>query len=758
MTILIGSIWRNQHSIARLAKLIIKSEHNNLWKNHDNREKLEEIITIRFNSLYSSLNEIEKAKKEELEENKKEMTQMLKLFKKDIRIPKFENYKDDLGYDLRLLFDKEKQAYMIGCTFDPGKYSTMTQTFYYCRTCSVDFEDDIGCCEFCALLCHAEHKLEVGNSGIPTKTICDCGAGHYKTSKLNNHNPLKLRNIIQEPNFDWSKCCFREMRRDKESKYEFVVDKAKEYMVDTAKERELLANDEMILEGLEGGDESNIEEIKMKWWGDDDSINGIEDEIEDNIEDDIEDDIKHDISQPDIQSDIDIEHELGLEKLLQKYTNKAFLADLIYALKLPPLSPSIPIPQYYIKDYLHKKLHLFEQILMLAHGTPRNSLLPLFTAHHILSEQDLFDASIYSPGIHVNMEFMSIAAIVSLAAADSFNFEQYGTGLHRSLKFDSRKEYSAQDKVRALLLLVSGGPMHLKITKAEREQTDIDIEIEDDQSELLSTAYDQIFHKLFHTLSRKAQILHFLVTITKSDLFKILTENEENLSPELRISQIIILKELFGGYLGFDRNTINWLKTLIRISLGDYSAIDFIGQELNIRSRSVSKLKAYCCKKGHDFEPLLSAISHIIPHKIGDLLSRALQGEDSAFVDLICERFKNELLEEKRIEIKRKIKERITDGEERLEENKFRNAIQSFIEISKGDIYSMKSELHSLQKYLGLNEDVITSAFSLIGLLNDSKQHINDLFKISTLKIDPRLGNAILGLSSIYNIYIYIYI
>ena len=751
MTILIGSIWRNAHSIARLSQLIKESnKHNDLWNNPDNLEKLDEIITIRFNSLYTKLNDIEIANKLKLEENKQEMIKMLKMFKKEQRIPKFEKEKEKLGYNLSSLGEKERQAFLIECTFNTTLYSTMNQTFYYCRTCSVELEDDIGCCEFCALFCHAGHKLEPGNSGKPTKTICDCGGGHYKTEKLNSENPLKK--IITEEDFNWNKCCFRGLNAKKDTRSQFMS-YFKEALVDKTKEREMQGKEGFILEGIGLP-------YPPSGWSREHSVTNISGNQ-------VEEIIDEDIDKPGSEADISFiyleEQEIGLEELLERYTDKDFLKDLTSALELPPLGKNIPIQNYIIMDdELDVNLHLFEQILMLAHGNPRMSLLPLLTAEGIVTRQDLFDSSIYSGGINVNMEFRSMAAMVSLAACDSFNFEQYGTGLHRSLKFDSRKEYSAEDKVRALLLLVSGGPMYIKLSKAEKEQTVLGSEL-GEESEQLSSAYDEIFDKLFHTVSRKAQILHFLVTMKKTDLFKILTENEENLSPELRIYQIIILKELFGKYLGFDRNTINWMKTLIRISLGDYHAIDFMGQELNIRSSSIGKLKALVCKKGHDFEPLLSAISHIIPHKIGYLLSEALQGEDSAFVDLICERFKYELPSEEIIEFMNHIEDQMEVGmlvehKKMLEKrNRFREVIKALFEISKGDIYSMKLELPVLQKYLGLNEDVIKFACSLIGLLNDSKQHINDVFDIQTLGINAKLGNAILGLSSMY-IYIYIYI
>ena len=727
MTILIGSIWRNKHSIARLSQLIKESnKHNVLWNNPDNLEKLEEIITIRFNSLYTRLTDIEIANKVKLEENKQELTKMLKMFKKDQNIPKFEKKKMKLGYNLSNLGEKERQAFLIECTFNTTFYSTMNQTFYYCRTCSVDLEDDIGCCEFCALFCHAGHKLEAGNSGKPTKTICDCGGGHYKSDNLNSENPLKK--LIAGRRFNWHRCCFRELNTKKGSNSQFMS-YFKESLVKKTKDKKMEEKDGLILEenALILDHPSSISDV----------ISNEHLDVENSLSEFVY---------------LDSE-EIGLEGLLERYTDQDFLKDLTSALELPPLSKQIPIQNYIIMDdELDLNLHLFEQIIMLAHGNPRMSLLPLLTADGILTKQDLFHATKYSGGINVNMEFRSIAAIVSLAACDSFNFAQYGTGLHRSLKFDSRKEYSAEDKVRSLLLLVSGGPMHIKFSKAQKEQTILGSEL-GEESNQLSSAYDEIFDKLFHTVSRKAQILHFLVTMRKSDLFKILTENEENLSPELRISQIIILKELFGKYLGFDKNTINWMKTLIRISLGDYQAIDFMGQELNIRSSSIGKLKALACKKGHDFEPILSAISHIIPRKIGYLLSQALQGEDSAFVDLICERFKDVLPSEEIIEFMSHIEDQTEVGiqvkhKKMLKErNRFREVIKALFEISKGDIYSMKLELPVLQKYLGLNEDVIKFACSLLGLL--TKQHINDIFNIQTLGINPKLGNSILRLSSI---------
>jgi hypothetical protein len=73
---------------------------------------------------------------------------------------------------------------------------------------------------------------------------------------------------------------------------------------------------------------------------------------------------------------------------------------------------------------------------------------------------------------------------------------------------------------------------------------------------------------------------------------------------------------------------IEWFEALSRISLGDYQAIDFIGNELRLNSVSISKYKysillsiyfrAFCAKEGPDFLPLVNALKMFIDKEVYD--------------------------------------------------------------------------------------------------------------------------------------------
>ena len=362
-------------------------------------------------------------------------------------------------------------------------------------------------CEVCALFCHAGHDLEPGNRGNPSRTICDCGAGWFDDCKdINSKNPLNDFGLVSKLTCSLKNC--------------------------TLGEENLFSRSSIFSPRKRTGDQSSKRP----------TIPGIKSEFNlTKLDEAKEEEFLKGLFEEGNEEFGSLDSGEQLKHILSLYTNAHFKRDILSSLNSSKFNQNENISNLMIPDQeLKKEIHLLEHFIYLGFGSPRISMLPLFSVEKPITEAQI-KGLMEGADESVNNEFEALAAVVSLAKCDTFNFEQYGSGLCEALNIDSRKEYTAIDKVRNLLLIVDGAEMR---DTNMLQNIDLQMSTQSDQdaqySEKLSDAYDLLFAKLFGKSARKAQIIHALLTINKTDLVAMINKD----IPSSPLPQLIILKVL----------------------------------------------------------------------------------------------------------------------------------------------------------------------------------------------------------------------
>ena len=110
----------------------------------------------------------------------------------------------------RAEWEREQMALVYGCSYNTTLYNSTNQTYWLCRTCCPDSNNEFAICESCAVVCHQGHDLRRGNHGKQAGIICDCGNGwlsDVESNQLNSNH--QWREMMTEK--DKHHCFFNQM-------------------------------------------------------------------------------------------------------------------------------------------------------------------------------------------------------------------------------------------------------------------------------------------------------------------------------------------------------------------------------------------------------------------------------------------------------------------------------------------------------------------------------------------------------------------
>jgi hypothetical protein len=199
--------------------------------------------------------------------------------------------------------------------------------------------------------------------------------------------------------------------------------------------------------------------------------------------------------------------------MLKAYTVMEFILDFRKALavdneKLKRFCPYMVSNNMMIYDYiLQRDVDIWEQIVFLASGRGRTSLIPLLTSKIPVKEETFKVLKPACKKKDKNTFFEAISAIIAIYKGDTFNFTQYGKGLCMVLGMAGNKENPPINKANQLILLSKG--MKLKDYE-EFMSGKFDPKERDD--------YEKLFERIFSNHFRKAMLLHRLTTIPLKDI------------------------------------------------------------------------------------------------------------------------------------------------------------------------------------------------------------------------------------------------
>lgn len=159
----------------------------------------------------------------------------------------------------------------------------------------------------------------------------------------------------------------------------------------------------------------------------------------------------------------------------------------------------------------------------------------------------------------------------------------YADGLCRYLSISGFKEVSAVDKLISIIAISDGQPMK------QYEMTG------DTSNRLRTPHYIDIFNKLFGKEKGEIVIyLHRLLTMPENKLIQILSYtddvNEEKAIDSEDFSREDIqahmeISSFFKNYFGMNHEEVEWTIGMVRLSLGDLTALPYILKELGTSSQ-----------------------------------------------------------------------------------------------------------------------------------------------------------------------------
>lgn len=265
-----------------------------------------------------------------------------------------------------------------------------------------------------------------------------------------------------------------------------------------------------------------------------------------------------------IQRKQDFEKHLKLKSFEQEFHNyKAheFIADLTKILK-----PKITEPQNLGKDNFNSKftrydrslqrnVHLYEHIILLAHGFCRPGLI------EILVDSEVSDLLI---------------SVLSVQQGDFENFMSANV----DYKFKGDQNWNNLQKAATLIMLVKGNTLFCKIPELSG----------------LSNSYDKLFEILFGNKIKSIQAFHYMCLLRELKYINYI-KTIATISPIEKYSwdsdsNIWNLNRLLDEGFHLDAASISWFSVLTRISLGEFRSFVYIAKKLNIPKLKISTYKA----------------------------------------------------------------------------------------------------------------------------------------------------------------------
>jgi hypothetical protein len=254
------------------------------------------------------------------------------------------------------------------------------------------------------------------------------------------------------------------------------------------------------------------------------------------------------------EGESDEEEELEeFEAAMSSYTTQLFLADLIKVLDFDKTQINIRCPKlieesfFFFDESLQRKVHLYEHIILLAHGFCRSGFLKIITNKTSIDEESYYRISKpYEVGF--NKFFDTVVTFVSAYQGDIETFSKYCKGLLQALELEGNADFSAREKALKTLMLANGASIESVL--ADYGSSD--------------NLYSEIFKTLFGKQYIKAMYLHKFATLNEDEFKNVFTVQDKQFkeSKDLEAQRLskFLLDEFLIKHLEMDNDSFEWLK------------------------------------------------------------------------------------------------------------------------------------------------------------------------------------------------------
>jgi hypothetical protein len=473
----------------------------------------------------------------------------------------------------------------------------------------------------------------------------------------------------------------RRKNTGKEEEKEVSVDELEEQFKDSK------LNDD-ILDGLEGGEQ-------------------IEPETDQQVEEIFEEEHK-DIDSDNTEDEEDNTAE-EFDGMMAAYSTQDFMKDIIKVLKFDTTEVEIKLPQIVKRGFrihdesLQRKVHLYEHVILAANGYCRPGFLKILTQKQSISKETL--KSIHRPfEVGFNKFYDTAMTFVSAYQGEIENFNKYCKGLLIALNLEGNSEFPAKEKAIKTLMLAKGAAFEsLTMTSTS------------------GNMYEEIFKKLFGKQSTKAMYLHKFATLDEEQYKNLFTVNEKiikdaKLLESQKLSKFLI-DEFLIKHLEMDTDSLEWLKSLIRISAGDLDGFEYIAKEYEISNTKMNVYKSICTKDINQMDSFFEAIDEEVPFYLCNTIAWVTNGDIDILAGLIMDQI---------------YIERDADGLDVTWEN-----------ISK---------LQYPPDLQADHDNFVAYLKNLIGLISGESFHIDTMRIFFTeCNVDPGVSNILIGYNAILN-------
>ena len=791
--LLINSAWNDGKYLYLLTERITKFDSGEPGRLHaiwgKFPEKGKEILIKKLRGVYDDAVELMERMDSIMAHKIKENIKYVRALEDGTNIEITSKDKEEQSVIDQLNDQDAKTAYRIGCTFNITGFREFNQKFYMCETCEAITGEDVIVCLSCVEFCHAGHKLMKGKKGKRSRIVCSCGSNTFPDCPVNDKkNPLIP--ILGQDKLPQTKCCLLKTYKDN------ILQRGKQLRQKFYQNQK--ANFEKRMKGEPGSGEDapffgsgflkkiipdNIntsgastnlrnpltsirEEAKLGRSPSNNTIEEMEKEVNDlsaeeeggssinnsDFEggDDEEDSDFEKLMNEDIQirattenaQDEDDEAE-EFDELLSQYNSEMFIRDLIKVLNFDTAEIAEKCPKLVSKNFrlfdesLQRKVHLYEHIILLAHGFCRSGLLKILTNKGILDTNSLHRSSKpFEPG-HNNF-YDACITFVSAYQGDLDNFSKYCRGLLHALELEGGTDFPAREKAIKTLMLIRGDSILNEIEG---------ISATNDQ-------YESIFKKLFGKQSKKAMYLHKLATMSEDDL-NLLFEAKETQSNATKVMNFkklaeLLIDDFLVRHLEMDSDSINWLSCLTRISSGDYDGIDYLAKEYDISNAKASIYRAICTRDYMNMDPLFRAIDSEVPFELCKQISWVLNGDIDEFRDLLLNRIQIETHKTNfRLNYDNVYK---VDFPPELENERadLGDYLKILFSLIEGESFDL-GDLRKIIRLCGIDEDIAHVFLGYNAILNKDFVNVSQMFEFEKFKNsinNSELMDAVLGLAS----------
>ena len=311
---------------------------------------------------------------------------------------------------------KDKVAYKVGCTINVSGTSPLYQVYFVCKTCDKVANHEIKVCVCCARFCHAGHKLFLAQRGHKDNITCDCGMNLYNKLPINKRkNPLSKilpqKDILNKPD-----CCLKSKTASSVGKAALKLvqkhnngnkkrGKKKLNMMQKLSQKKLpLFNKNSRQRNRRKNARRNkkIQEDSQDELNEDHaSQNG--DEDDQNDEGEMSADQVYQYDEEDEESKAVYEGGANLDQddlqkykfMLKGYSSEKFIQDLARAIKFDKSKirrrcPELIKNKFTFTDLsLQRPVHIYEHIILLAHGYCRPGFLKLISNTELMTENEI---------------------------------------------------------------------------------------------------------------------------------------------------------------------------------------------------------------------------------------------------------------------------------------------------------------------------------------------------------------------------------